>query len=99
MTATDELLTLSKALRDEAAGYEQVSEEVERVRVEAEQVGKSASGSWLGYHAYVYYEDLAVPPPGAHFSQEWGLSGDSWLGLGSTGNWLEFDPDQVRKAI
>ena len=54
-----------------------------------EEIGLAFSGSWLGYHASVYYKDLKPPPLGDHFSQE----------LGPTGNWIEFDPVYVSKAI
>ena len=51
----------------------------------------------MGYHAYVYYAGLASPPPGAHFSQEWGLM-QAFSG-GTVGEWVEFDPDEVEVAI
>ena len=60
-------------------------------------IGKSWSGSWLGYHANVYYAGLKPPPPGAHFSQEWGLDGGMFDG--TTGDWQEFDPAAVRETI
>ncbi len=60
-------------------------------------VGKSFSGSWLGYHANVYYADLERPPPGAHFSQEWGL--EQTFSLGTTGDWREYNPDQIEQHI
>lgn len=63
----------------------------------ANAVGKSWSGSWLGYHANVYYEDLRPRPPGAHFSQESGLR-DDYLSE-TTGTWAEFDPEYVEAAI
>ena len=63
----------------------------------ANEVGKSWSGSWLGYHAHVYYEDLQPRPPGAHFSQETGLR-DQFLSE-TTGAWVEFDAEYVEAAI
>ena len=63
----------------------------------ANEVGKSWSGSWLGYHAHVYYEDLRPRPPGAHFSQESGLR-DEYLSE-TTGTWAEFDAEYVEAAI
>jgi hypothetical protein len=61
------------------------------------RASRAFSGSWQGYHANVYYSDLATPPPGAHFSQEWGLQ--DVFGLGSVGDWCEFDPDQVIMSL
>ena len=46
---------------------------LERLEETANSVGRAWSGSWLGYHARVYYAGLRPPPPGAHFSPEWGL--------------------------
>ncbi len=64
----------------------------------SQEVARAASGSWLGYHAYVYYADLKVPPPGAHFSSEWGL--EEMLGdLGSRGDWREYNRDQVKSYV
>jgi predicted nucleotide-binding protein len=63
----------------------------------AEELNKSFSGSWLGYHSRVYYAGLQPAPPGAHFSQQWGLK-DSFS-MGSTGDWREFDPDTVERYI
>ncbi len=63
----------------------------------AKEVGKSWSGSWLGYHANVYYEDLRPRPPGAHFSQESGLR-DEYLSE-TTGTWAEFDAEHVEASI
>lgn len=65
----------------------------------ADQVGLSFSGSWLGYHSRVYYAGLAPRPPGANFSQEWGLKDLSFTRLGSVGDWQEFDPESVKQII
>jgi predicted nucleotide-binding protein len=65
----------------------------------ADEMRRSFSGSWLGYHSRVYYQDLAPAPPGAHFSQEWGLKDLSYTSLGSRGDWVEFDSEQVKSVI
>lgn len=69
------------------------------LRNAARQVGKSHSGSWIGYHANVYYQNLSSPPPGAHFSQEWGLKELYSNRMGSRGDWLEYNSDEVKKKI
>ena len=69
------------------------------LRQAAEEAGKAWSGSWLGYHANIYYSDLQAPPPGAHFSPEWGLKRMAFVSDASTGDWVEYDPDQVSKVI
>ena len=53
------------------------------------------SGSWVGYHADVYYENFQSPPQGAYFSQVYGML----MGMETTGNWCECDRDAVRKEI
>lgn len=63
----------------------------------ASDVARAWSGSSLGYHATVYYADLSVPPPGEHFSSEWGLMGS--FAPGTSGDWREFDFDDVKTVI
>lgn len=48
------------------------------------EVEASWSHSNLGYQANVYYQGFQNPPPGAHFSREWGFEGRLH---GSTGDW------------
>ena len=62
-------------------------------------VGRSFSGSWQGYHSRVYYAGLSTPPPGAHFSQEWGLMNTYASSLGSHGDWCKFDAEDVKAHI
>ncbi len=71
--------------------------EVEKLIEVANKVGKSWSGSWLGYHSRVYYENFQIPPPGAAFSQEWGLK--DAFSFGSRGAWCEFAYDDVVSLI
>jgi predicted nucleotide-binding protein len=61
------------------------------------KVSKSWSGSWFGYHSRVYYSNLESPPPGAHFSSEWGLQ--DMFGQGSRGDWVEYGYDSVYAEI
>lgn len=63
----------------------------------AKTIGKSWSGSWLGYQSRVYYADFQPPPHGAVFSQEWGFN--EVLYMGSHGNWIEYDFDFVIQFI
>ena len=53
----------------------------------AAEIGKSASGSWLGYHANVYYKDFRPPPAGVHFSGEHGTGGTYFAAADP--NWVE----------
>lgn len=64
----------------------------------AEEVGKSWSGSWLGYHSRVYYKDLQPVPPGARFSIEKGFM-DTYFSEGTVGDWVEYEFDAVVETI
>ena len=70
---------------------------VEALAESAQNVGRSWSGSWFGYHSKVYYAGLKSPPPGAAFSQEWGLK-DAYM-MGSSGDWREYNFDDVVQTI
>jgi hypothetical protein len=63
----------------------------------ANEIGKTWGHSWFGYQSRVYYAGLEPPPPGAHFSSEWGL--EYATGMGSTGEWEEFSSDLVEARI
>jgi hypothetical protein len=63
----------------------------------ANQVGKAWSRSWFGYQSRVYYAGLRTPPPGAHFSSEWGLK--QLYTMGSRGDWEEFPEGTVEAEI
>jgi predicted nucleotide-binding protein len=95
-----ELLRIANEL-DEFVGSARSSPVLEKARAlkaAAEMVGRAFSGSWLGYHANVYYENLNPPPPGAHFSQQWGLE-TTYPGNGTRGHWQECDPERVKAYI
>ncbi len=100
MDSHNELFELSQTLANAAALGDDpnVAKEMTAVVDAAQRVGRSFSGSWLGYHAYVYYADFASPPPGRHFSQEWGM-GDRFAGMGSKGDWVQYDPQKVKDYI
>lgn len=68
-----------------------------KLKAVAEKVASSFSGSWLGYHSKVYYKDLETPPPGCHFSSEWGF-GD-YFSNGTSGEWCEYEFEGVVNDI
>jgi len=70
----------------------EIAEPLQCLERAAEETGKAWSGSFLGYHTRVYYQNFKVPPPGDHFSPEWGLQG---VFQGSTGGWREYQRDDV----
>ena len=99
MTIEEELLHLVQTLETASKPtiLEQSQADIDRLNEAAERIGKSFSGSWLGYHSRVYYSELKPPPPGAHFSREWGL--DNAFGMGTSGEWREVDRDSLKDHI
>ncbi|MGJ0392279.1 MAG: TIR domain-containing protein [Methylocystis sp.] len=71
---------------------------IQKVGDAASSVAKSWSGSNIGYHAYYYYQGLEPRPPGAQFSSEWGPR-ERMAGLGSRGDWEEFNPEGITSEI
>src|SRR6266487_1545813 len=80
---TEELVSELRTIGTEMHTWEEqgkspdISEPTGRLQSAAVQVELVWSGSNIGYHSRMYYEGFAVPPPGAHFSSEWG-SGSGW---------------------
>jgi predicted nucleotide-binding protein len=65
---------------------------------EARAVGRAWSGSNIGYHATVYFVGFTPPPPGVHFSSEWGLE-DRWPTNRVDSRWQEHDHEGVANEI
>src|SRR5207247_10960398 len=96
----EELLEIANRLDEVArrAGAPEIADPLRRLEESATQVGTAWSGAGLGYHARIYYRGLKPPPPGHHFSQEWGMQ-DSWPIAATTGDWVEHDPDDIERTI
>ena len=96
----DELETIVGTLDrlSERVLEEKINQPTEALKNAAEEVGRASSGSWLGYHANVYHVGFAPPPPGHHFSPEWGLLQRHFV-TGTTGHWLEHNPEDVKEII
>jgi predicted nucleotide-binding protein len=97
----EELFEIARELEAAAAfgSGTDVIEPMDALERAANEIKRSFSGSWLGYHSRVYYDSLEPPPPGANFSQEWGLKDLRLTRLGSRGAWREFDPQEVKDHI
>src|SRR4051794_37569826 len=91
----DELRTVSERLvaAARAGDAPAVSEPLRALNDAAVAVGKAWSGSPIGYHSRVYYDELTEPPPGAHFSSEWGFQ--SAYSNPTLGDWREYRYDDV----
>ena len=94
MTPHEELFQIAERLKKALAPSESkiVTEPIRALEEASQTVKRSFSGSWQGYHSRVYYADFSPPPPGAHFSQEWGLRG-------SNQGWREYDAEDVKSHI
>lgn len=101
MILHEELFALTENLEKvaEDAETDQINKPLAALEQAARTIGRSFSGSWQGYHSCVYYAGLSPPPPGAHFSQEWGLMDTYMSSLGSRGDWREYDPEDVKAQI
>lgn len=101
MTPHEELFALSEKLKAAAAIGEggETKDLLATLEDAGQVVERSFSGSWQGYHSRVYYADFSPPPPGAHFSQEWGLMDNYMSSLGSRGDWREYDSEDVKAHI
>ena len=99
------MMLISKELTQIASQlkvYEDIQlPELDALEKAANTVAKSWSGSWLGYHSKIYYAGFQSPPPYAVFSREWGIppKGPDVLGLGSLGDWIEYEFDDVVAEI
>ena len=99
-SAAGELRDMATRL-EESASYgrkPEITERLRRLEDAADEVGNSWSGSNLGYHAWVHYAGLRTPPAGAHWSMEWGDIPVTFQ-RGSVGDWHQFQPDEVLRAI
>lgn len=95
-----ELLEMADALANGCRRFKSKHDEtLEAVMDAASSLQQSWSGSNLGYHAFVYYENLQPRPPGAQFSVEWGLEDMSFTSMGSRGAWCEYPPKLLEAAL
>ena len=65
----------------------------------ATAVGNAWSKSWFGYQASVYYRYFATPENRAYFNKTQGLSHEGFYEYPTTGDWVEYDADQVTREI
>ena len=99
MNAEEELAQVAERLKALArqGNNAKVADLLSSLQESAERVGQSASGSWIGYHALVYYDGFKRPPPSAYFDHEWGLMNAA--GSRTRGSWTQHDCDTVVDAI
>ena len=91
----NELIDARKRLLEFAESYDAAPETdvLNAIAQRAGEVGKSASGSWLGYQANVYYRDFVAPRAGVHFNVEYGTGGTYFAGPNP--DWIEHTVQDV----
>ncbi|MQP65518.1 hypothetical protein GE253_09155 [Niveispirillum sp. SYP-B3756] len=101
MTIHEDLFEVVRQLEFQVSvgGSPRVKAPLSALKESASKVAKSFSGSWLGYHSRIYYENLVPTPAGANFSAEWGAKDMSFTELGSTGDWVEYQYDFIINYI
>jgi len=77
-----ELLDVRRRLLAFAESYDEAPEtkNLNAIWKRANEIGQNASGSWLGYHANVYYEGFQHAPAGIHFGVDNGTFGTYYSG-------------------
>lgn len=87
----NELLEVCKRLLDFAEQYDAApaTSVLNELWHRAQELGKSASGSWLGYQANVYYKGFSAPPAGESFDIQHGTGGSYFS---------ESDPDWIERT-
>ena len=97
----NELLRIAEDLEQwaERGNQDDIQKPLRQLRQAAEDVKRAWSGSWLGYHANVYYRDFQPRPARAHFSQLSGLKHSNFDATNSDGEWVEFSAEEVADAI
>jgi hypothetical protein len=103
MIDLDRLGELSLVADDAAAALERarfplLQGSLKALRKATDEAARAWSGSNLGYHAIVYYQDIQPTPPGVQFSPEWGLM-DRWPTHQPDRGWREMDYQSVINEI
>jgi predicted nucleotide-binding protein len=94
-----ELLEARKILLEFAERYyaDPASSSANEIFEQAMELGKSASGSWLGYQANVYYKNFSAPPAGKHFDIQHGTGGSYFSEPAS--DWIEHTEEEVSNLL
>lgn len=95
----NELLDARRRLLSFAEAHDSTpdTEALNAIWEQTKVIGKSASGSWLGYHANVYYAGFKPPPAGVHFDVDNGTAGTCFSGPDL--NWIELTGQEVFDLI
>lgn len=100
MNTSEELFLFASKLEEaNSKAYDLKFAALDSLTDASDVIGKSFSGSWLGYHSRVYYAGFKPPPSGSQFSQEWGINKNELISMGTRGDWREYAFDEVIQRI
>jgi predicted nucleotide-binding protein len=71
---------------------------IEKIEEAVQLAAKAWSGSWIGYHSRVYYQDLKPTPPGARFDLASGFQQNPF-GTDTVGKWCEYTFDEIYNKL
>ena len=92
MSISNELLRIANQL-DKYEDYD--SSKLDALEKAAITIGRSWSGSWIGYQSRVYYADFQPPLSGVTFSKLSGLNSSTR----THGNWKEYTREEISDFI
>jgi hypothetical protein len=90
----DQLNEISELCDNTNELFERFSSTITNLSDAVDEIGKSWSKSWLGYHANVYYKDFKTPPPNHFFNT---LHGFTTTQMAE--HWGIYEPKVVLKVI
>ena len=100
----DPLLDASKVIEtldglNSRAAEIKLGESIRRLAQAAREIGQSWSRSWFGYQAQVYYRGFRQPGQNAYFDKTWGLNRNISPLSRTSGDWVEYDGEEVIREI
>jgi predicted nucleotide-binding protein len=92
----NQIATRAKAIHAKCSS-KSIKKAIEQLIAATNEVELSHSGSWLGYHSLVYYENLESPPRGAFFDRQWGLMGR--YSSATSGDWVKYNYSDIFELL
>ena len=97
-TLVSNLSTIAAKCAGLVSGYKDVEAKCDAIEAACDRLSGSFSGSFIGYHSRVYYEDYKLPPPHAYFDVDGGLQHEIH-GSNTRGNWVKMNKEVVVKYL
>ncbi len=92
------LSTIAARCAGLVSGYRDVESKCDAIESACDRISGSFSGSFIGYHSRVYYQDFELPPPRAFFDVDGGLQHES-IGSNTRGDWIKMNKEIVVKYL